>query len=132
MPAWTILNKPSQLRVCLQADFPALTADNAGILIYVSDYAHFIHWSGTTASFADAGNGYIGMFLSDPGGPGWHLADGSTVSRLNPTGTLTSVTLPNLTTGTYPKLGATVSGVVSPTAAAITGSTASAVTGASV
>ncbi len=118
--------------VCTQATFPTLSALLAGVLIYVSDYAHLIYWDGSTAKFAGDPSGRVEGFLVDPG-TGWHLCDGSTVTYLKADGTTATVALPNLTgSAAYPKYGASVSGIVAAVAAAIGGNTAVAITGAGV
>jgi hypothetical protein len=101
------------------------------ILIYVSDYAHFIHWTGTVASFCGDPPWQIVGFAIDSG-VGYHLCDGSTVAYLNADGSTSTITLPNLTwTSAYPKFSASVSGITAAVPAAITG-TATAATGASI
>lgn len=87
---------PIEILICTQATFPVLTAGSIPVFVFVSDYAHLIYWNGTTATFAGDQSGCISLWESDPG-TGYHLCDGSTVSRLNADGTKTSVTLPDLT-----------------------------------
>lgn len=111
-----------QVWLCTQTTFPTLSADNAGMFVYVADYEHLIYWDGTAPAFAGDPSGRVAMFLVDPGA-GWHLCDGSFVGYLNADGTTGTITLPDLTTGTYPKFDAAVSGVVAGTAGTITGDT---------
>lgn len=118
-----------QVLVCTQATFPTLSSLLSGVLIYVSDYAHFIFWDGSAAKFAGDPSGRIEGFLVDPG-TGWHLCDGSTVTYLKPDGTTGSVTLPNLTSSpAYPKYGASVTGINAAHAAGISGTTSNSTTG---
>lgn len=91
-----------------QADLPTdLQKGNTGYLAYVSDYGHLLTWTGTAWAWApgELGSDYVEAFLSGPTGAGWHLCDGSVVQRLNADGTLTAVTLPDLSTAAYLKLG---------------------------
>jgi len=99
----------SSVLVCTQATFPALTAQNAGV-IYISDYLHESYWNGISANFTGGDNpGRIEGFLVNPG-LGWHVCDGSVVNYLNPDGTLTAITLPDLTgQASYLKFGAVAS-----------------------
>lgn len=124
-----------QIRVCTQATFPVLASLRPQTFIYVSDYVHMIYWDGTTPVFAGDQSGLLHLAESDPG-TGYHLYDGATVNRLNADGTVTSVTLPDLTTAgalaAFLEGGGTNSGptgAVAPTLTGATGSTAVTVTG---
>lgn len=95
-----------QIIVCTQATFPVL-AGTGPTFVYVSDFAHWIYWDGTTATFADGGSDYYTVAAAAPSAIGWHAVDGSTVSFLNADGTLTVKTLKNVAgTPAYLKVGA--------------------------
>lgn len=91
------------LATSTQADLATLAATlgqaNTGMLVWVSDYAHMLEWSGTgwqrgpgdldhSDTFADFG--------AAPTDTGWLPCDGSTVSYLKYDGTLGTRILPNL------------------------------------
>lgn len=108
------------------------TAD-ARCRIYVTDYDHFLKWSGAAFGWDDGeqGSGMGPVYWEvDPTGVGWHLYNGATVSYLNADGTTSSVALPDLVTApgqaAYLKAGGTPSGPNAAVAAVITGNTADA------
>lgn len=81
-----------------------LGANDANALLYVNDYAHLLQWTGANFQWGpgEQGSDLVIKFASGPGFPigsgiGWQVCDGSTVPRLNFDGTLTMVTVPNLT-----------------------------------
>jgi hypothetical protein len=114
---------PPQIIVCTQATFPTL-AGTSPTFIYVSDFAHWIYWDGTTATFADGGSDYYTVAPSAPSGVGWHAVDGSTVSFLNADGTLTAKTLKNVAAQkTYLAVGSGADTLNAPTAPTISGQT---------
>jgi hypothetical protein len=86
-----------------------------------------IFWDGTTASFADGGNAFTALFWANPG-TGWHLLDGATTNYLNADGTVTAITLEDLTSATanaaYLKAGSPNSGPNAAVAATFTGTPA--------
>lgn len=82
-----------------QASIPTRfgTADQ-GTLVYVSDYAHQLIWTGTAFTWApgELGSGFVVEFPDTPSpATGWQACDGSTVNKLNADGTISSVTVPN-------------------------------------
>lgn len=108
-----------------------LGSDDNGFLLFVSDFAHLVRWTGTAWEFADGDvPGRVEGFAVNPG-TGWVLCDGtaSTYLTVGATLTATSITPPDLTAGAYPKFGAAYAGsVVAATAptASVSGSTANA------
>lgn len=82
------------------ADIGALTANDAGLLVDVTDYGHTLLWSGSAFGWgpSDEGSGRYGFFETAPTSAGWQICDGSTVDRLNADGTTTPVTVPDVTT----------------------------------
>jgi hypothetical protein len=66
------------------ATMPTLTAAQAGTVVAVVDFGHFVVWTGSVWQFApgDAGNAYYVQFAVAPTAPGWHAADGSATSYL--------------------------------------------------
>lgn len=118
----------AQIIICTQATFPVL-AGTAPTFIYVSDFAHWIYWDGTTAVFADGGSNYYSVAAAAPGAIGWHAVDGSAVYFLNPDGTLTAKTLANVAgTPGYLKVGAGTDTLHAPVAPTISGHTDAAAT----
>lgn len=88
-----------QIVVYTQAQYAVAYAAGLGtdaLFVFVSDYVHMIYWDGSAANFAGDQSGCISLWESDPG-TGYHLCDGSTVNRLNADGTITGVTLQDLT-----------------------------------
>ena len=87
----------------LQANLPAnLTANAAGYLAYVTDYAHLLLWNGAGWQWGpgENGSGYVANFLEGAGpGVGWHACDGSQQNVLQSDGTLKLVTLPLMGAG---------------------------------
>lgn len=114
-----------QIIICTQATFPLLNAGNKGSFIYVTDYAHWIYWDGTTPVFADGGSDYYTVANAAPSAIGWHAVDGSVVNYLNADGTLTSKTLVNVAgTPAYLKVGPGTDTLNSPVAPTFTGTPA--------
>lgn len=110
----------------LLSSLPTLGTSDTNFLFSATDYAHTLHWNGTSWIWAsevgEMGSGYYQMFEAAPNtlGPNaWQLCDGSTVDRLNADGTVTSVTVPDLSTAAYLK-----GGVASAAVAAASGATA--------
>jgi hypothetical protein len=106
--AQTLINAFASIQQVTQANLPTLTSSDSGVLIYVTDYAHLLIWTGTgwTWGPGEPGSDFIQPFLNGPNPAiGWHLCDGSTINRLNFDGSLTKVTLPNLTVPAYLMLG---------------------------
>lgn len=114
------------------SDLPTgLSTSDAETLIYVADKAHTLRWDGSGWDWArgDDRSGYWRVSDVNPG-TGWQIADGSTVDRLNSDGSLTAVTVPDLTSAgnkaAYMKMGSPIAG---PTAAVPPTVTNPAVTG---
>ena len=104
-----------------------LTANDVGVKVNVSDYAHVLLWGGVGFGWAPeddlrAGEGPIFREVDPSPSTGWHLYDGSLVYYLLSTGALASLTLPDLTSiaanAAYAKAGGSNTG---PTAAVATG-----------
>lgn len=113
-----------QIIICTQATFPVL-AGTPATFIYVSDFAHWIYWDGTTATFADGGSDYYTVAATAPSSIGWHAVDGSNVSFLNADGTLTAKLLKNVAaTPGYLKVGAGADTLVAPVAPTFAGTPA--------
>jgi hypothetical protein len=96
-----------------------LTADDDGLLYFVSDYHHLMRWNGSTQAWTfapgDPGNGFFADFAITPPTAGWALCDGSSVNYLTVGATLTtgSLTLPNLNgTAAYRKSASSYSGTI--------------------
>lgn len=110
-----------QIIVCTQATFPVL-AGTGPTFVYVSDFAHWIYWDGTTATFADGGSDYYTVAAAAPSAIGWHAVDGSTVAFLNADGSTTPKTLKNVAgTPAYLRVGAGADTLVAPVAPTISG-----------
>lgn len=91
----------SKTQANLAAYALTLTADDEGLLVEVTDYAHVLRWTGTAWQWGpgETGGGFFGVFAITPG-TGWHACDGSAgVKYLKSDGTTGTVTLPN-TAGT--------------------------------
>jgi hypothetical protein len=108
-----------------------LGMNDAGFLFHATDYSHTLMWGGAAWGPSwgpnDDGSDYYRLYENAPAGFGasaWQLCNGATVDRLNADGTVTSVTVPNVTTALYLK-----GGIVSAAAAPAGGSTGSATTG---
>lgn len=112
---------------CTQSTFPSAGSLTDPTIIYVKDYAHFILYTGGTFSFMGDQSGCVSLWENDPG-TGYHLCDGSTVNRLNADGTVTSVTLKDLTTApnlaAFLQAGGANSGPTAAVAPGISGDTA--------
>lgn len=82
----------------LSALASALTVNDNGLLVHVTDYNHVLRWANPAWGWGpgDDGSGKLVPFAVAPTtGTGWHLADGATVNYLKADGTTGSVTLPN-------------------------------------
>lgn len=95
----------------------ALGANDAGLQIGVTDYAHTLKWSGSGWGWADGDteSNYFQDFGSAPTGNGWHACDGSVgVAYLKGDGTTGTRTLPNtVATPAYRKSAAAYSATIS-------------------
>lgn len=112
-----------QILVCTQATFPTL-AGNGATFVYVADFAHWIWFDGSVATFADGGSNYYVLAANAPSGIGWQEADGSTTHYLNADGSLSAKTLQDVkATHAYLKGGAGTDTLVAPVAPAISGHT---------
>lgn len=120
------------------ASQPTLGAGDAGYVAFVSDYGHFVRWTGTAWEFApgDAGNGFFSMRPLAPQEVGWQLCDGTATDYLVVGGgtlTASAFTTPNLNgSAAYLKAAAAYTGTINAaggasgaTAPALSGSTAS-------
>jgi hypothetical protein len=82
----------------LAAYAATLTAADVGTLVWVSDYAHMLKWTGaawTRGPGDPEHSDTFQIFGAAPTDTGWHACDGSTVNFLKYDGTLGSRTLPN-------------------------------------
>lgn len=114
-------NTGAQINICTQSGFPALNAANANTFIYVSDFAHWIFWDGSTPVFADGGNDYYAIAPTVPASVGWAEVNGATVNRLNPDGTTTPKVLTDVTgTPAFLRVGAGADTLNAPVAPALT------------
>lgn len=110
---------------------PTLGPADAGYLAFVTDYGHFVRWTGTVWQFApgDVGNGFFRPFAITPQEVGWQLCDGTATTYLvvgGATLTTAAFTTPALTTSpAYLKTGAAYTGA----AVAKSGSTGTGTTG---
>ncbi len=103
-------------RTTLAGIITGLGTNDAGFLNFITDYSHTLRWSGSAWTWApaDDGSDYYRMYENAPSGFGasaWQVCDGSIVARLNPDGTTTNVTVPNLTTAAYLKGGTAAAAV---------------------
>jgi len=83
-----------------QANLPTdLQAEDAGVLAFVTDYAHLLQWTGSgwTWGPGEQGSDMILTFLNGPSpGTGWQACDGSpNVGVLQSDGTLNFVIVPS-------------------------------------
>lgn len=79
-----------------------LTTSDVGYLFHSTDYNRTFRWDGsawTDAPGAPPRHQITHFFVAPSPSAGWQLCDGSTVNRTATDGTLTAVTVPNLTTG---------------------------------
>ncbi len=115
----------SIVQASVAAFIATLTANDIGLLLYITDYAHLI-WctAAITTGWApgEVGSGMMQFFDVDPTGAGWHLYDGSSVSYLMADGNLGGpITLPNLAaSASYLKAGTPNTGVTAAVAPTIT------------
>jgi hypothetical protein len=98
--AWAYLSGTYSLN---QADIAAFKATlgvgDTGLRIYVQDFDHALQWNGQNFQWAPLPDkpAYIKGFEADPNPiNGWALCDGSATTYLNPDGTTTPFTTPNL------------------------------------
>lgn len=96
----TVAGVPGVNRWAL-ADQPTLGASDEGYVAFVSDYGHFVRWTGTVWEFApgDVGNGFLRAFPVAPQENGWQRCDGSATDYLTVSGAsliATPFTTPNL------------------------------------
>lgn len=110
---------------------PTLGAGDVGFLGFVTDYGHWVRWTGTIWQFApgETGNGFFRDFAIVPQEAGWQLCDGSATDYLVVGAaalTVTAITPPNLAGApAYRKSAAAYSGApVAASAPGITGTTA--------
>lgn len=100
------------------AGLPTLNADDTGYLYDVADYDHLLRWEGAAWNWGDHDrSGRIESFLVDPDPTtGWALCNGGATDKLNYDGSVSAVTLPDLTSTAakagYLKFGATASATV--------------------
>ena len=139
--AWVYLSGVyPRMQAQLAALFAALTNNDIGMRVYVSDYVHTLwHTVGGTSDWAPeddhrAGEGPVFREVDPAPTTGWKLYDGSTVTYLKADGTTGSVTLPDLVSvaanAAYPKGGSPNSAVNVAVAPTLTGVTiAAAATG---
>jgi len=89
-----------------QAQLPAnLQNVDAGYLYRVTDFSHFLQWTGAAWTWApgELGSGYVVLFPNGAPNPitGWHLCDGSMQNQLNADGTITSVNVGTIANSYY-------------------------------
>jgi len=101
-----------------QAQIAAFTAglgvNDTGLLLEITNYDHVLEWGGAALSWGygnPAPSGMYCLFETAPTTQGWQICDGSTVDRLNADGTVTSVTVPDLSTPAYLKGGTAAAAV---------------------
>ncbi len=109
----------------------ALGVNDANLLLWISDYAHMLQWSGTVWGWGPgddlrAGEGPIAREVDPSPTVGWHLYDGTAgVTYLKSDGTTGTVTLANLSGGgptpSYLKFDAANSGPNAPIAPSFAG-----------
>lgn len=100
-----------------------LVAADVGTLYFVTDFNHFVRWSGTAWTFMDGGNRFFADHETAPG-VGWGLCDGSTYNVLTVGATLTtsSFVTPNLSgSPAYKKSGAAYAGITAASGSTGTG-----------
>lgn len=115
----------------LAALVATLGANDAGLLVEVTDFAHTLRWSGSAWQWGsgEQGGGMLVSFAVSPG-TGWAACNGGTVPYLKSDGTTGSVTLPNTSaTAAYvqngPGYSPTIAAAVLPTFAGTVGQTTS-------
>jgi hypothetical protein len=119
----------SKTQASLAAYALTLTADDANLLVEVTDYAHILRWTGSAWQWGpgETGGGFFSPFAIAPG-TGWHACDGSSVAYLKSDGTTANVTVPNTAgSAAYLKPGAAYSATI--TAATVPTVTAPTFTG---
>lgn len=95
----------------LAALLATLGSSDGGLLVYVSDFPHWLLWNTVSFQFGpgDPGSGYI---VATPGiipfanVPSWGLCDGNTYSVLHGDGNTSNITTPNLSNEVFIKGGA--------------------------
>ncbi len=125
----TIVNAVPGVNTFTVATQPLLGVGDAGYLGWLSDYNHFVRWTGVTWEFFGGdGNGFFSDYAITPQGIGWQLCDGSVVNYLTIGALLTETafTTPDLiATPAYRKAAAAYTGAIN----AKSGSTATGTTG---
>lgn len=88
---WRSALRISLVQAALGTLEAALGADDAGLLVCITDYNHVLEWNGTKFQWGpgELGSGFEMSFPIAPTSSGWHLEDGSVVSYLNADGSLT-------------------------------------------
>lgn len=89
-----------------QANIPqSLGTNDAGLLLYVTDFAHLLQWTGSGWQWGpgDSGSDYIVAFVNGPSPiTGWQACDGSAnIPRLQSDGSLGFSTVPNIAGSFY-------------------------------
>lgn len=131
--ALTVNGIPGQNLFTL-AGQPSLGPSDAGYVGYVTDFAHFVRWTGAAWDWLDGDRpGKIEDYVINPG-TGYQLCDGTVTSRLAVGGaalTTVAFTTPNLTgTPAYRKSIAAYTGVINAASGSTgTGSTGTGTTG---
>jgi hypothetical protein len=106
------------MRTATIADKPtALGTNDTGFLWFTADYKHTWRWLGSAWTYEDDPSGVFLYTDSDPGA-GYHLCDGSTVTRTKSDATTASVTLPDERGGSLRKGAGAYSGTVNAAVAA--------------
>jgi hypothetical protein len=76
-----------------------LGPNDAGVLVNVTDFSHWLEWNGTGWQWGpgDSQSGFSVPFVVDPPDNGWQACDGSSgIPQLASDGTLNFVTVPNV------------------------------------
>jgi len=77
---------------------PALGANDAGLQVWISDFAHWLMWSGSAWVWGNGETGAnptVSIFQPPDLTTAWQVCDGSTVTYLKADGTTGSYTTPN-------------------------------------
>ena len=81
------------------SDAPALGVNDTGLLVHVSDFAHWLQWTGSGWGWGPGETGanpIEGMVQAPALSTAWQLCDGTTTSYLKADGTIGAFTTPNL------------------------------------
>jgi hypothetical protein len=114
----TIVNTIPGVNLFTRAAQPTLGLLDEGYLGFVTDFNHFVRWTGTVWAFAagDVGNKFFRDFAGTPQETGWQLSDGTATTYLvvgGATLTTANFTTPNLTgTPAYRKSIAAYTGAI--------------------